>query len=331
MNDAFKADLAEGTPTNSAGGRENASYPHAKRTGRDPGRSCNPRSDGMKRAHVLFRDKFAHADYQKGMSLAEVGRRYGRHGKSIFDLLLKRGYVLRPSRNHNTHRRNGQFEAYKPHTKDQISEMIAASTKIAVPVELKLEWRYWTLPKRAEFIKRLRSRFPSDQDQPVGPFSRGLEPFDYGSPRAQAIVGEMNAGTDSRTSMIKLNICSQGVIWRGGLWFWSAKVGYQRMGPWTREHGRPSLHHTIWQETHGRKVPSGHVLIFADGNRNNHHPANLQLRTRNDLARQNQAKGLTRKSRAMTALLLKRTQEKGKNHASREIVTAIQQAKDTPR
>ena len=50
------------------------------------------------------------------------------------------------------------------------------------------------------------------------------------------------------------------------------------------------------------------MLRFADGNTNNFDPANLVLATRNDVARENHAKGNTNKQRAITAILLGRVQ-----------------------
>lgn len=44
------------------------------------------------------------------------------------------------------------------------------------------------------------------------------------------------------------------------------------------------MHHVIWEETHKRKVPPGHVVVFRDGNKNNHAPENLALKPRAAIA-----------------------------------------------
>lgn len=198
---------------------------------------------------------------------------------------------------------------------------IATATRVRVPPALKVEWRQWSLARRGEFIARIRAKLASPKDRPAFPFSANVEPFDYASEKAHAIAAQMNAGCDSRSARMKIKVCSQGVIWRGKLWFWVHDNGYCQ-GPYTREHGRPVLHHVIWKETHASTVPPSHVIRFADGNPNNHAPENLVLAHRNDLARENQAAALARKSRETTALLLDLAQNK-QNHEHTSILSGL--------
>jgi transposase-like protein len=252
-----------------------------------------------------------YADYQSGMSLAAVARRHGKHRKSLHQVFQRRGLILRPTKKLNGNRNaTGQFEPAKPLTERQITALIAEASKLAVPVALKLQWRKWSLERRGQFIARLLAKLKNPKDRPQGSLSKEMMFFDYATPEANQIAREMNAGRDSHTAAIKIDICSQGIIWRGRLWFWCSKVGYQS-GPWIPGGGRPSLHHVIWEEHHGRKVPAGSVLIFADGNKNNFAPRNLRLVSRNQICRQNHAAALFRKSREVTSILLARAQRKG--------------------
>lgn len=45
-----------------------------------------------------------------------------------------------------------------------------------------------------------------------------------------------------------------------------------------------SKHSLLWEKHHGKKVPKGHVVIFADGDRRNFELDNLVLVTRRELA-----------------------------------------------
>jgi hypothetical protein len=301
----------------------------------------------MKRANRKFKAKFAaaraksvavkrarldpeiyrmHADYTKGMSLAAVGRKYGRHRGSVRELFESRGLAIRPPVMKIPPKyANGQIIPAKLITEKELTALIAREPKLRVPVELKLEWRKWSWERRGKFIARLRAKLNSPNDRPKTPFSSNVEPFDYSSARAQSICAQMNKGTDSRNARIKLDICSQGVIYDGKLWFWcrSKRIGYQ-MGPWTPGEGRPCLHRVLWEKANGRKLRADEVVRFIDGNWNNLVPENLTIATRNDLARENQAAGLTRKSREVVDVLLRRSQ-KGKDQNAPDLVTALQQ------
>jgi len=251
-----------------------------------------------------------YAEYEAGASLGNVARKHGRSGKGLGEIFRRRGYNVRHGTNPYAKRNaNGSYQRAVPLTEAEIQQLIDRVTKLHVPPELKREWREWPMDRRGDFIARVRRRLKSPKDRPDLPFSPNVIPFDYTTAQAREIADRMNAGCDSRNARIKIDICSQGVIWRDRLWFWSSKVGYQ-CGPWTAESGRPLLHRAIWEDHHRRPVPPGHVIFFRDGNPNNLMPENLGIRSRNDLARENQAAGLNRRSRELTRILLTRTQRK---------------------
>ena len=58
-------------------------------------------------------------------------------------------------------------------------------------------------------------------------------------------------------------------------------------------------HIIIWEHHHGRPVPSGHAIIFGDGNNRNFDPENLILVSRAQLVRMNQ-RGLIKNDAALT-------------------------------
>ena len=132
----------------------------------------------------------------------------------------------------------------------------------------------------------------------------------------------MNAGRSSRTAAVAIRIGSQGVIYEGRLYFWSKSCGPAYfIGPWRPGTGRPPLHHVIWEQ-HNGPVPAGHTVRHIDGNRNNLDPANLYLATKNDVCRENQSVALLKKSRALTALILNRSQNKTPN-ANTDAIKAL--------
>jgi len=206
-------------------------------------------------------------------------------------------------------------------TPAQLERIINQATGIKIPSELLVEWRKWTLEKRAWFISRLRARIQTRADRPTTPFSSNVVPFEYGTPAAWKIMEEMNRGIGSREWKVKINLTSQGVIYQDRLWFWTFKFGYCS-GQWRPSGPRAVLHHRIWEEHTGSRVPAGSVLRFIDGNQNNLIFENLRLEIRNELLRGNQAVALTRKSREMTGLLLKQS-KKGNTHDSISTVAAL--------
>lgn len=224
---------------------------------------------------------------------------------------MRRGLAVRPPPCRIPARRaNGQILPARVHTDSELVRIAASMKRIQIPEVLRLEWRKWPLVKRGWFIDLVRHRLKSTHDRPMTPVSPGLRPFNYSTPEAQRIAAETNKGLSSRQARVKIDLISEGVIYRGQLWFWNHKVGYQR-GPWTPGGGRPALHQVIWEEANGRPVPAHHVIRFADGNPNNHRPANLVLAHRNEVARENQASALLRKSRERTRILLERAQRIG--------------------
>jgi hypothetical protein len=168
----------------------------------------------------------------------------------------------------------------------EIRALIAALPRLAVPRPLKQVWKRWSFPKRRAFVKKLRVRFPSTR--PTGPFSKNVEPFEYGTPRVCQIAAAMNVGRNSQTKIIALKPGSEGVIWCGQIFFWDGEQTYVRGTGWRKGEGRPLLSHIIWTKTHRRPVPPQNTVIFLDGNKNNFDPHNLGLRTMADCARQNQ-------------------------------------------
>ena len=254
-----------------------------------------------------------HADHLSGQKYREIESRYGRPKGSVRSLFVTRGLPIQ--RRQGTVRRaaDGTYQPLVPKSPAEIEALIQAARKLAVPGELKSEWRMWSLARRARFIARLRQRLASPNDRPEKPFSANVTPFDYGTREAWEIVKAMNAGKDSRTAAAKMDLRSQGVIHEGKLWFWSTSArGYFSGGAWTPERGRPSLHRMLYEREHG-PVTAGMVVRFADGNPNNLTPANLVLLHKNDIMRENQAQGLSRRSRTKTAILLSRFQQHHSN------------------
>ncbi len=255
-----------------------------------------------------------HADYQSGMTFAQVERKYGRPAKSIRTIFLHRGLPIREARGITEFRRsNGCFAPLVPKTEEEIEALIQAATRIIVPEELRQEWRGWPLAKRGDFIRRLRERVSPPLDRPKTPFSANVIPFDYSSPEAWEIINAGNAGLASRSAAFNIKVPSQGVIYERALWFWSGKGQGYYQGKWREGSGRPALHRYLYSKHHG-PVPPHHAVCMADGNFNNLDPSNLVATDRNDILRVNQATALTRKSREKTALLLARSQRKNQSN-----------------
>jgi hypothetical protein len=257
----------------------------------------------------------AHVDYERPMALRAVARKYDMDASTLRAVFRRNKLRIRPFKK-VPRQANGSPIRYVPFTLRELDRLIARASRILIPAELKYEWRHWSLKRRGWFIARMRKRLRLPGERPETPFSANIEPFAYGSPRAHELARRTNAGCDSRTKRVQIHLNSQGVIYKGRLYFWvrdhaSRKTGAYYIGPWRPDTGRPALHRIIWEETNGRPVPARHVVRFADGNRNNLAPSNLVLATRNDLARENQAAGRTRKSREMTSLLLRHSQKKG--------------------
>jgi hypothetical protein len=262
-----------------------------------------------------------HAVYMtEGISIAEVGRRFGnRKPTSVSSLFNKRGLAIREgARSHAAHKADGSFVKGTPLTAAQVDALVESATAFHVPPALRFTWRKWSLAQRAGFLARLRARVSpgiAHGSRPTTPYSSNVEPFDYGSEHAHAIMRAANVGRNSRTKALQLRLNSEGVIFEGSLWFWTHKIGYAK-GP-VRLGTLGLLHHRIWSLAHdGRPVPAGHVLRFIDGNPNNLVAENLRLVTRDQVARENQAAALQKKSRALTELLLNRSQHHDHEHTA---------------
>jgi hypothetical protein len=244
-----------------------------------------------------------YADYMAGKKMAEIARAYGRTGSALSELFRRRGLQIREYRGPQCHKADGTWVAAEPLTPAEIQQLIDEAKDIAIPKRLAIEWRKWDLARRADFVDRLRARLGPELPDPAL-FSANVEFFKYGSPRAHALMDKINAGTDSRSLRVKINLKSWGVIFEDLLWCANPQIGFVQ-GPWDPVHGRPALHQVIYRRHHG-EVPAGHVIRPADGNKYNLDPGNLVAVTRNELCRENQAKTLLKQSRDRVGILLKR-------------------------
>ena len=251
-----------------------------------------------------------YAFYQTGKSFAETERHFGAGKNNVRNIFISRGLDLRESLKNSWRQRrpDGSWLQMPPKTEEEIEALIQAATVLAIPEDLRVEWRKWDLARRVDFIRRVRARLKRSIDRPELPFSDNVMPFDYGTPEAWEIVNHTkNAGA-------KLKIQSQGVIYQGQLWFWSGSACcYLLAVKWTPEKPRPSLHRSIWESIHGPITPDL-AVTYKDGNPNNLDPGNLELRSKNEICRENQASAITRKSREKMEILLARTERKNQDH-----------------
>jgi hypothetical protein len=231
-----------------------------------------------------------YADYSRGLSLRQIGRLYPmrngrpRDGRSVGAIFALRHLNLRGITHPGPRRKNGTFVPDPPKTEKELAVMIAALTRLKVPDGLANEWRAWPLAKRRAFIARLRGKFPSTR--PTTPFSENVEPFEYGSPNVHALADRLNAGLDSKHQPLKLKPASEGVIFKGQVFFWVQNTGYQIAGGFRRGAKR-LLNQVVWMEANRRPVPEGMTVVHVDGNKNNFAPANLALRSMADCMREN--------------------------------------------
>jgi hypothetical protein len=264
-----------------------------------------------------------YADYQRGCALAALARAYGRDRGSLRRMFQRRGLAVRPHLAPNRHLPNGCWAPYTPATPAQIDAMIAGLSRVMIPDGLRIEWRHWPMSKRAEFIALVRCKLNFPNDRPRTPFSANVRPFDYTTPRAWEIARAANSALDSHTARVKLKLASQGVIWRGKLFFWSRQGDGYYPGPYKPGIGRLSLHHLIWERHNRRPVPPHYTVIFRDANKNNLSPGNLTLRSRADCAGQNSRAGRLKRSRAAVAALL-RAQQRNTHEHTRTLNTLLQ-------
>lgn len=263
----------------------------------------------------------AHRRYLAGERPKTLQREFN-SPSHLTQLFKSRGLALR----HNP--RFTQFVKLARKTDAEIAALIkhaAAAPRVVeshtlkVPDELRNEWREWPLERRADFIRRLRAAMALPNDAPTTPLSSNVEPFDYGSPSAWAIVNAANAGLASRHWRMRLFPSGQGMIWRGQLWFWIRDSGGRNRGCYQgafvnkgASKNRPQLHREIYAAEVG-PIPRGHVVRFRDNNFNNLAPSNLYTQSRADEASENRRNISVKKTRELTALLLQR-HEQAKNH-----------------
>ena len=230
------------------------------------------------------------ADYDSGMAAAAVERKHGLSGKSLQAFFRRRGWPWRKYTRCHLRRINGRFQKDPPKSAREIAALIAQLKFVRVPAALKAEWKHWSLARRGKFIAQVRAHLAGRGHTfaPTGPHSANVQPFDYTTPAARAIMAAANAGRNSRTKAIQLHPGSQGMIHAGELWFW-AHDGHQRQLHGHREERgqwRPFLHRHIYEKFYG-KIPAGMTVIHVDGNKNNFDKQNLALRSMADCARMN--------------------------------------------
>lgn len=222
------------------------------------------------------------------MSLAALGKKYGRGRSTIREIFVRRKLFVRPLEIEVKRLPNGSFQPIRQPTAKEIEAKIRTMCFIKVPEDYRILWRKWPTEKRRAFVHRLREHLKSPLDRPTGQYSFNVEPFDYFSDRAQKIAKIKNAGRPSNQWAIHLKLKSEGVIYKGELYFWSSKCGgYYSGGTWTPENGRPALHHLIWEEWNKCTVPAHCTVICKDGNKNNLGIENLTLRSKAECARMN--------------------------------------------
>jgi hypothetical protein len=214
-----------------------------------------------------------YADYKSGLSLSAIGRKYGVYEVGV--IFRARKLPVRAFKIPFGRGPSGAFLRAPEPGKRELEAIIAGMTRIMVPPPLRIVWRHWSDARRKDFVDRVRRRLAGKiTSRPESPFSSNVEPFDYFSPRARAFP-------------VKPRLASQGVIWRGELFYWTRQAGYLRSGAWSPRLGRPSLHHLVWSESNGRPVPEKYTVVHLDGNWNNLDPQNLGLRAMTECMRQN--------------------------------------------
>jgi hypothetical protein len=242
-----------------------------------------------------------HAEYLAGALFSEIGRKWGCRSSSVRNAFKRRRLKLLDRSN------VGRFKKSRRLLTDEESiALIDELHDVQVPEALHYTWRRWSWEKRRWWVDMVKPKRPLHKRMPDGPCSANVRPFDYCTPEARAIVDAMNAGKDSRGAVIKMNLCSEGLIFEGKLWFWNWKLRRYSTGLYQVETGRRECLHWFLYERHYGPVPPDMVVRHRDHNQNNLDPANLMLMTRNELARENQATGLQRKAQLHTAALLKR-------------------------
>ncbi len=257
-----------------------------------------------------------YADYQAGMTLADVERKHQRPKSSARNIFQTRGWPMRPPPQNawRQYRPDGTFQSMPPKTPEEIEALILAADRVMIPAALRTEWRKWTMDRRGDFIRRLRARLRDPLDMPDLPFSSNVKPFDYASEEAWNIARAANGDLESRRLVMQIKLVSQGVIWDGRLWFWVRHDRYYAEAvQWRPDRPRRLLARVIWESVHG-PLPPRAVVRLIDGNPNNLDPSNLTISDKNEVCRENQMAALTRKSRERAAILLNQHQNPRHEH-----------------
>lgn len=257
-----------------------------------------------------------HAEYLAGATFAELERKHKRSKSTVRDLFVSRGLYVRPPAPNawRKHRADGSWERKDPATDEEITAAIKAATKLVIPESLKLDWRHWDLARRGEFIRRLKAHLNHPRSTPSGPYSSNVQPFDYTSPAAWAMLTAANSGRGSRSWALKMDIGSEGVIYEGRLWFWNQKMN----GYMSRNHPDGgtywlALHRHIYTTKVG-PIPTDMTVRFRDRNQNNFLPSNLYLCPKQEVCRENQHRALNRKSAERAAAILNLHNQPRKSH-----------------
>lgn len=239
--------------------------------------------------------------YQTGLSAAAVERRFGLPIKGLKHILERRGFHVRPPK---VVPKLGFGVRLPEPTAAEVQAAIRKLKFVHVPPELKQHWKRGSMAWRRRLLRKIRAHLRPLTARPEKPFSENVTPWEYGTPAAMAIARRMNAGRDSQHALVSIRASSQGVIWEGQLWFWTAKqdgtpYGYQG------GHPRRLLHRVIYERAYG-PIPAQHIVSHRDGNFNNLAPENLQLRSMAQNAIRNKQAGLAIKGEAGARVLLAR-------------------------
>lgn len=261
-----------------------------------------------------------HADHLAGVSFCAIGRKHGRAASTVRELLATRGLELRESRQcdrNRQRRKNGTYLAKPKLSKAAIDRMIAEATSFRIPDELKNTWRSWPLWKQSVYIDRVRAKLGNPGGMAKGPFSANVKRWSFGDYEAHRIADMTNEGRDSRHARTNIKPASQGVIYKGELWFWRPQVGFVK----GKAGDRKALHRAIFEEFHG-PIPAKHVVSFADGNCNNHDPTNLIARPKAEIGPENKARYLDRRARKALGAVLNRHKKKDTNDLTSQLLGA---------
>lgn len=184
--------------------------------------------------------------------------------------------------------RRGQRRRRTPEPKgDALTLILARHGKLTVPRELMHWWnKHWSLDRRMEIAARLKAAMQAVgwEGMPQSACSGNVEPFGYGSARAHAIANAAG-GT-------KLHVGSEGMIWKGRLWYWSAGERHYRTRNAAEHYACGKgvieiLSRVIYEDHHGVKLSREDVIRLKDGNPNNLDPANMERTSMREMGPRN--------------------------------------------